>query len=139
MKDLWKKMWWVLPLLLFVACGGANNASANQEQNKAKPTTLKLVFNNNVNKKVSRVINGELQKASSAIKRVALDVSHNDSTNGVVYDETNKQMNKVNGEWVTNLLLDSKNVPFTATARAYDSLSGGTLIFRGTATITSLS
>ncbi len=133
---LWTMMW--SGILLFIGCGGANT-SQNQEQTKGKMTTLKLVFNNNVNKSVTRVINGEVQKASSAIKRVSLDVSHTDSTSGnIVVDVYNKAMSQVNQEWQTNLLLDSNNTPFTATARAYDSLSGGNLIFRGTGIITNL-
>ncbi len=135
---LWTMMW--SGILLFIGCGGANT-SQNQEQTQAKSTTLKLVFNNNVNNKISRVINGEVQKANSKIRRVSLDVSHIDSSGDVQYDVAGKAMSNNNKkqEWQINLSLDTNNTPFTATARAYDSLSRGNLIFIGTATINNLS
>jgi len=150
MKTLIRLLVLIVPLLLlFNGCGGGGNSGSNSStemetetinpnfkkitvslelpnttQNK---TDLKLTFKQGVDEVI-------FQKGSGDIKRVILDISHLESNGTVVYDYQNEPMQQNGNIWSLAPTLDTNKAPFTFTARAYDSLVGGTLLFRGTTT-----
>ncbi len=126
MKDLWKKMLWVLPMLFFVACGGGSGSTA--ENPNVKEVTVAINLPNNVGSK----FNGLSSKRTNVFQKVSIITN---MTIDVIDKDGNKVYNtykmRYHGtRWTVTLLLDTTKAPFTFTVKGYEA--DGTLRYQGT-------
>ncbi len=130
MKNIWKKVLWVLPILFFVACGGGGSGGTTTENPNLKEVTVAINLPNNVGSK----FNGLSSKRTnvfpkvSTITKMTIDVVDKDTK--IVYNAY--KMRYDGTRWTVVLLLDTTKAPFTFTVKGYDA--DGTLRYQGVRT-----
>ena len=114
MKNLWKRLLWVLPMLFFVACGGGNSGESNTKTSNLKEFKVKVNVPNSVQSKASFGIQKETD--STAITRVEVEIKTQEDN---VTIETFNLL-QFDNIWSGAFVLDATKAPFIFVVHAYD-------------------